>query len=329
MPASTRSLEGVEQSLAMLSAFRSPLLNTRGGGGMQVDSESAIVKYLVEHFRNNKELYLHADADVASQLLGSHVGSDPSELNLEFSLTPVTIARSLVPHVKAKIRLLFVERSNGTFNDDALSSVWIKEWLRAILCRQIRSLQYGYVSELDWPLWDLARHYQDPDPAQILDLDEDVLTEVEAQDPLEAGNLDNLFITLAQLEEKVATVTVAATIIKRSKGLTAATTASEVERQLQEKFHMIIRYGDLITDEPLWRRSTGRRGQIVVTFDGPCSSTSKRGREGKDGQTEVVSAKEDSSRQPKKRKVHGAQNPFECGDCGRHFTSQRPLRLTQ
>jgi hypothetical protein len=160
------------------------------------------------------------------------------------------------------------------------------------------------VCELDWPLWDLARHHQDPDPAQILDLDEDLLTEVEAQDPQEAGNLDNLFVTLAQLEEKVASVTVAATIIKRSKELTATTTASEVERQLQEKFHTIIRCGGFITDEPLWRKSTGRKGQTVVTFDGSGSSTSKRGREGKDGQTEVVSAKEDSSRQPRKRKVH-------------------------
>jgi hypothetical protein len=77
MPASTRSLEGVEQSLAMLSKFRSPLLNTRKKK-WQVDSESAIVKYLVEHFRNTKELYLHADtADIAAQLLESHVGSDP------------------------------------------------------------------------------------------------------------------------------------------------------------------------------------------------------------------------------------------------------------
>lgn len=189
----------------------------------------------------------------------------------------------------------------------------------------IRGLQNGYVSELDWPLWELARHHQDPDPAQLLDLDEDVLAEVEAQDPQEAGNLDNLFITLAQLEEKVASVTVAATIVKRSKELTATTTASEVERQLQEKFHTIIRCRGLITDEPLWRKSTGRKGQTVVAFDGPGSSTSKRGRKGKDGQTEVVSAEEDSSRQPKKRKVHDAQNPFECGDCGRHFTSQRPL----
>ena len=174
-----------------------------------------------------------------------------SELNLEFPLTPVTMARNLVPQFKAKIRLFFAERSNGTFNNDALSSVWIKERLRAILCRQIRGLQNGYVCELDWPLWDLARHHQDPDPAQILDLDEDLLTEVEAQDPQEAGNLDNLFVTLAQLEEKVAFVTVAATIIKRSKELTTTTTASEVERQLQEKFHTIIRCGGLITDEPL------------------------------------------------------------------------------
>jgi hypothetical protein len=81
----------------------------------------------------------------------------------------------------------------------------------------------------------------------------------------------------------------------------------------------------LITDEPLWRKSTGRKGQTVVTFDGSGSSTSKRGREGKDGQTEVVSAKEDSSRQPKKRKVHDAQNPFEYDDCGRHFTFQHSL----
>jgi hypothetical protein len=37
-----------------------------------------------------------------------------------------------------------------------------------------------------------------------------------------------------------------------------------VERQLQEKVHAIIRCGGLITDEPLWRKSTGRKGQTVV-----------------------------------------------------------------
>ncbi|XTI85715.1 hypothetical protein V2W45_1466552 [Cenococcum geophilum] len=45
---------------------------------IQVDSESAIVEYPVEHFRDTKELYLHADtADAAAQLLGSPVDSDP------------------------------------------------------------------------------------------------------------------------------------------------------------------------------------------------------------------------------------------------------------
>jgi hypothetical protein len=45
---------------------------------IQVDSEIAIVKYLVEHFRDTKELYLRADTvDVAAQLLGNPVDSDP------------------------------------------------------------------------------------------------------------------------------------------------------------------------------------------------------------------------------------------------------------
>ncbi|TAQ86905.1 hypothetical protein B7494_g4758 [Chlorociboria aeruginascens] len=111
----------------------------------------------------------------------------------------------------------------------------------------------GYMSELDWPLWDLARCHQDPDPLHTPDLDEDVLTKAEAQDPLETKNLDNLFITLTQLGEKVASVIIAATIIKRPEETTATTTASKVEQQLQEKFHTIIRCGGLITDEPLWR----------------------------------------------------------------------------
>lgn len=43
-----------------------------------MDSESAIVEYLVERFQDTKELYLHADtADVTAQLLGSPVDPDP------------------------------------------------------------------------------------------------------------------------------------------------------------------------------------------------------------------------------------------------------------
>jgi hypothetical protein len=72
-----------------------------------------------------------------------------------------------------------------------------------------------------------------------------------------------------------------------------------VERQLQEKVHAIIRCGGLITDEPLWRKSTGRNGQTVVAFDGPGSSTSKRWRKGKGRQTEVTSAEGESSSKPK------------------------------
>ncbi|XTI85714.1 hypothetical protein V2W45_275202 [Cenococcum geophilum] len=69
--------------------------------------------------------------DCAQELVGFINGW--SELSLEFPLTPVKMAWNLVPRLEAKIRLFFAERSNGTFNDDALSSVWIEERLRAIL----------------------------------------------------------------------------------------------------------------------------------------------------------------------------------------------------
>jgi hypothetical protein len=76
MPASTKALEGAEQSLAMLSTFLSSLFKPRKTKGT-VNSESAKVKYLVEHFRGTKEQYLRIETvDVAAQLLGSQLGSD-------------------------------------------------------------------------------------------------------------------------------------------------------------------------------------------------------------------------------------------------------------
>ena len=43
-----------------------------------MDLESTIIKYLVEHFQDTKELYLYANtADVTAQLLRNPIDPDP------------------------------------------------------------------------------------------------------------------------------------------------------------------------------------------------------------------------------------------------------------
>jgi len=216
----------------------------------------------------------------------------------------------------------------------------------------------GYVSELDWPLWKFEPHSQEAEPAQLLDLEEDVLAAAQARDPQGAGHVDNVFITLAQLDEKFSSA------VKPSEENITTTTTPEVVPQSKEKFHTILKHGGLLNGEPIWRKSAKGKGRSVrdniqppssnaaprqrvskppitasevaqLKEDNPADTTTgvkfdleprqqTRSR-GKRSRTEVASAGVDSSPKPKKRRT--ARGAVEVDRCSRDAAgTQKPFQ---